>query len=91
MKATTKYTVAPLHPREAERLQSLKSTHLSDSEPSSRVVVTNELAAIVFNAPTVLISLVDANRQWCLSNRGLASKEMTHSVVMILMKKKYWL
>ena len=49
---------APLHPNENERLRSLQSTQLLDSEPSIRFDAITELARTVFNVPIALVSLV---------------------------------
>jgi EAL domain-containing protein (putative c-di-GMP-specific phosphodiesterase class I)/GGDEF domain-containing protein len=78
MKTDDKHnSIAPLHPRETERLQSLQSTQLLDSDPSIRFDVITQLASNVFNVPIALVSLVDSNRQWFLSRCGLSNKE-TH-------------
>ncbi|MEM6708907.1 MAG: sensor domain-containing phosphodiesterase [Pseudomonadota bacterium] len=68
------YAAAP-HPSEAERLAALVATGLLDSPPSQRFDRLTALAADVFNVPTALISLVDANRQWFLSRCGLDAEE----------------
>jgi len=74
---TEKYNVPLPHPRETERLHSLLSTQLLDSDPSGRFDTITELASNVFNVPVALVTLVDANRQWFLSNCGFAGQE-TH-------------
>ncbi|WP_394222878.1 EAL domain-containing protein [Alteromonas gracilis] len=68
---------APLHVDEKSRIAALKNTMLLDSPSSSRFDDITLLTAQVFNVPIALVSLVDKNRQWFLSNCGLAANE-TH-------------
>jgi EAL domain-containing protein (putative c-di-GMP-specific phosphodiesterase class I)/GGDEF domain-containing protein len=78
MRNMKKYNyVAPFHQREGARLKSLHATKLLDSAHSVRFDVITDLAATVFKVPTALISLVDSDRQWCLSSYGKEEEE-TH-------------
>jgi EAL domain-containing protein (putative c-di-GMP-specific phosphodiesterase class I) len=66
---------APFHVDEKSRIVALKNTMLLDSPPSSRFDDITVLTAQVFDVPIALVSLVDENRQWFLSNCGLAASE----------------
>lgn len=60
---------------EAERLDILKQYGILDTpheEPFERIA---SLAGLIFDAPIVLISLLDENRQWFKSNIGLDLRE----------------
>ena len=64
-------TPPPLPPDEAERLESLRATGLLDTPPEERYDRITRLAQSAFGTPIALISLVDADRQWFKSKRGL--------------------
>lgn len=60
---------------ESDRIKALQALNLLDSEPSERFDRITSLVANVFDVPIALISLVDEDRQWFLSNQGLAAEE----------------
>lgn len=72
--------VARLHSKETQRLEALKSTFLLDSKPSKRFDKITELVADIFDVPIALVSLVDAERQWFLSNCGLSVPQTSRDV-----------
>lgn len=60
------------HPHEPDRLTSLASYQLLDSEPDERFDALTRLAAAVCRTPISMITLVDADREWLLSRHGTA-------------------
>lgn len=56
---------------EESRLTALQSYHILDTETEEDFEELTELAAAVCGTPISLISLVDENRQWFKSHRGL--------------------
>ena len=67
--------VAPVPPDEAQRLAALRSYNILDSPPEPAFDRLTRLGAKVFSAPIVLVSLIDANRQWFKSCYGLSASE----------------
>jgi len=72
-------TSAPLPADEAHRLQVLIDLELLDSPPDERFDRITRLAARLFDVPTALVSLIDADRQWFKSRVGLALPETPRS------------
>jgi len=72
--------VAPIPNNEPERLAYLKSLSLFDSPPEPRFQRIVEVAADLFDAPIVLISLIAQERQWFLAKRGLEVRETARDV-----------
>lgn len=70
----------PLPPDEPERLESLRAVGLLDTEAEERFDRITHLARVLFDVPIVLISLVDADRQWFKSRQGLQAKETPREV-----------
>jgi len=70
----------PLPPDESERLASLRALGLLDTEAEERFDRITHLARVLFDVPIVLISLVDADRQWFKSRQGLQAKETAREV-----------
>jgi len=66
---------APLPPNEDERLEALRLSCLLDTPPEQIFDDLTALAATLFDVPTVLISLVDRNRQFFKSAVGVAVRE----------------
>jgi GGDEF domain-containing protein len=62
---------APPHPEELRRLKSLERVHLLDTPADPYLDTLVELGKRVFAVQTVLISLVDQDRQWFKSRVGL--------------------
>lgn len=59
------------HRREADRLESLESQALLDSEPDEALDALTRAAADACGAPISMISLIDADRQWFLTRYGV--------------------
>ncbi len=66
---------APLPEDEVERIRALHRRDILDTEPEERFDRYTRIAAALFDVPIVLVSLVDTNRQWFKSRRGLDSSE----------------
>lgn len=67
------------HPHEADRLASLASYRVLDAEPGDAFDALTRLAARICQAPTSLISLVDADRQWFLGRHGTDATQTPRS------------
>ncbi|MEX1216746.1 diguanylate cyclase [Saccharospirillum sp.] len=63
-------------PDEVERLAALRDLNLLDTEPEARFDRITRIAARLFNTPSALISLVDAERLWFKSRHCF---EVTHN------------
>ncbi|MEM6590696.1 MAG: sensor domain-containing diguanylate cyclase [Cyanobacteria bacterium P01_H01_bin.119] len=61
---------------EVQRLKALRALNLLDTPPEERFDRFTRIAKRLFNVPTVLVSLIDENRQWFKSCIGL---ELTES------------
>lgn len=61
----------PTPPEECRRLAALCALGVLDTMPEPELDAITQLAADLFDVPTVLISLVDADRQWFKSKVGL--------------------
>ena len=70
----------PLPEREAARLESLCSLGILDTESEERFDRITRLAALSFDVPIALVSLVDADRQWFKSRHGLDATETPRDV-----------
>jgi diguanylate cyclase (GGDEF)-like protein/PAS domain S-box-containing protein len=71
----------PEPPRsESQRLATLRALEILDSEPEAAFDRITSLAATLFRVPTVLISLIDAHRQWFKSSHGLDAKETARDI-----------
>lgn len=68
---------APLPANESERLAALRQCCVLDTEPEIAFDDLTELAVQVCDTPIALVSLVDAERQWFKSARGVDARE-TH-------------
>jgi len=60
---------------EQERLASLYALQLLDTPPSAMFDRITKLASVIFESEISVISLVDQDRQWFLSNLGLGTKQ----------------
>jgi signal transduction histidine kinase len=65
----------PLQINEEERLAALESYNILDTGEEQDFDELTFLASAICNTPIALISLVDANRQWFKSHKGLAARE----------------
>lgn len=71
---------APLPDDESARLAALQRYQVLDTPPESDFDDLTRLAAMICGTPIALISLVDANRQWCKSRVGMAASETPRDV-----------
>lgn len=67
--------VAPIAPDEPERLDTLHAYRLLDTEVEERFDSIVSFAGMLFDVPTALISLIDADRQWFKAKHGLEACE----------------
>lgn len=73
--------LAPALPSdEATRLATLQGLDILDTPPEERFDRLTRLAKRLFGVPIVLVSLVDANRQWFKSCIGLSVNETSREV-----------
>jgi diguanylate cyclase (GGDEF)-like protein len=72
---------APALPdNEAARLAVLRSLNILDTQADEHFDRITRIAAITFNVPTALVSLVDADRQWFKSCFGLDASETPRDI-----------
>jgi signal transduction histidine kinase len=71
---------APLPPNEQERLAALRRYRVLDTPPEEAFDRLITLARDIFDAPTALVSLVDADRQWFKACFGLDVSETGRDV-----------
>jgi len=65
---------------EQERVKALHALGVLDTPPEDRFDRFTRIAAAAFDVPTVLVSLVDTNRQWFKSRVGFDLRETPRSV-----------
>src|SRR5271156_5575861 len=65
---------------ESQRLAALCNLGLLDSAPSESFDRVTRIAAELLFVPIVLVSLVDANRQWFKSKVGIATAEILRDI-----------
>lgn len=65
---------------EEKRLEALRILEILDSEPEPEFDEITRLAADLFDAPIVAVSLIDAIRQWFKSSVGLSECETSRDV-----------
>jgi PAS domain S-box-containing protein len=72
----------PAHPApdEAARLRALRELGVLDTAPEERFDRLTRLAQDIFQTPIALVTLVDEERQWFKSNRGLDVGETPRDV-----------
>ncbi len=63
--------VAALPKNEEERIDTLRRLLILDTAPEDRFEGVTAYAAVAFNVPICLVSMVDTNRQWFKSHFGL--------------------
>ena len=72
--------IPPLPIDESERLLALHRLGVLDTAASESIDRITHLAARMLQVPIMLVSLVDANRQWFKSCVGLAAKETSRDI-----------
>lgn len=65
---------------EQERLTALQEYNIMDTLPEEALDHITRLASEICQAPIALISLVDQNRQWFKSRRGMEKSEMPRDI-----------
>lgn len=70
----------PFHPDEAERLQALRDLLILDTDPEDPFDAITVFCQSRFGVRTALVSLVDENRQWFKSARGLDVRETPRDI-----------
>ena len=73
-------TPAPIPANDAERLRALRELLILDTPPEERFDRIVGFAAEEFDMPIVLISLVDAQRQWFKARVGLDTCETSREI-----------
>lgn len=71
---------APLPANETQRLATLYSLNILDTPREERFDRITRLASRLFDVPIVLVSLIDANRQWFKSCKGLETNETSREI-----------
>ena len=71
---------APLPPEEKQRLQTLESLDILDTEPELAFDDLVKLAAHICGTPMALVSLVDETRQWFKARIGLDASETKRDI-----------
>ncbi|GEM_PF-6519909 len=66
-------------PNENQRIAALQSLQILDTPPEERFDRITRIASRLFNVPIALISLVDSDRLWFKSRRGLSIRESSRS------------
>jgi GAF domain-containing protein len=70
----------PLPENETERLAKLRGYEILDSLPEAAYDRITRLAARMFNVPTVLISLIEDERQWFKAKIGIDVQEVPRKI-----------
>jgi phosphoribosyl 1,2-cyclic phosphodiesterase/DNA-binding response OmpR family regulator len=71
LRRASRWQSAPLPGDELERLAALDRLHVLDTAPEARFDRHTEAIATALEVPVALVSLVDADRQWFKSRRGI--------------------
>ncbi|MAM87874.1 MAG: hypothetical protein CME36_11270 [unclassified Hahellaceae] len=80
MTSSERFSVARLPVDEDQRLEDLYALNILDTAHEERFDDLTRLAARIFDVPFVLVSLIDANRQWFKSCQGLDVDETPREV-----------
>lgn len=65
---------------EAMRLKALRDYRILDTDPHPAFDAVTKAAALAFNVPMALVSLVDENRQWFKSRVGMEACETARDI-----------
>ena len=65
---------------ETQRLESLHALRVLDTDPEARFDRITSMAARVFGVEICLVSLVDFDRQWFKSTKGLEASETSRDI-----------
>ncbi|MDO7744070.1 MAG: GAF domain-containing protein, partial [Pedobacter sp.] len=68
-------SAASLPPDEQDRLDALRSYHILDTLSEEEYDELTDLASVICETSIALISLVDSDRQWFKSKKGLVTTE----------------
>ncbi len=71
---------ASIHTKESERIKSLKSYLVLDTETEVEIDNLTQLASEICETPITLVSLIDENRQWFKSKVGLDVNETSRDI-----------
>ena len=71
---------ASIHTKESERIKSLKSYLVLDTETEEEIDNLTQLASEICETPITLVSLIDENRQWFKSKVGLDVNETSRDI-----------
>jgi GAF domain-containing protein len=80
LRTTCRWLTAPAPTDEAQRLETLRSLRILDTDFDPRFDRLTRLAAETFRVPIALVSLVDTNRQWFKACVGLDVRETSREV-----------
>ena len=69
-----------ISPNEKDRLETLRSLDVLDTQAEERFDRLTRMAKRMFNVPIALVSLVDENRQWFKSCIGLSASETSREI-----------
>jgi phosphoribosyl 1,2-cyclic phosphodiesterase/DNA-binding response OmpR family regulator len=75
LRQASRWQSAPLPDDEPERLAALGRLDVLDTAPEARFDRHTEEIAAILDVPVALVSLVDADRQWFKSRRGIEIQE----------------
>lgn len=71
LRRESRWQNAPLPPDERQRIESLHALELLDTDPERRFDRYTEEISAALDVPIALVSLVDSDRQWFKSHRGV--------------------
>ncbi|MGB3456087.1 MAG: PAS domain S-box protein [Litorimonas sp.] len=80
MTCPSSHSIAALPPNERERLARLRALGVLDTAEDPELDQVTELVRMVFGVETALVSLVDEDRQWFKSRRGLDATETSRDL-----------
>lgn len=72
--------IAPLHPKENERLRDLEALGILDTPPEENYDDIVQLASAICKTPISAVSLIDKSRQWFKAKVGIAADGTTREI-----------